>query len=105
MSTTTAATATPAPAELIPLREFLRRHSVSKSAFYRMASAGAAPDIVKLGRGTFVPVEAARRWLAARIVPATTIATSSQAALAAKASRAARAARPAIEISRAGGAA
>ena len=80
MSTTTAATATPAPAELIPLREFLRRHSVSKSAFYRYATAGEAPDIVKLGRGTFVPVEAARRWLAARIVPATTIATSSQAA-------------------------
>jgi predicted DNA-binding transcriptional regulator AlpA len=63
---------TPAPAELelIPLRAFLRRFFVSKSSFYRMASQGEAPDVVKLGRATFVPVAAAKAWMAARIRPA-----------------------------------
>ena len=65
-------TAAPAPTEpeLIPLGAFLRRFSVSKSTFYRLASQGNAPDVVKLGRATFVPLAAAKAWMAARIRPA-----------------------------------
>jgi predicted DNA-binding transcriptional regulator AlpA len=65
-------TAAPVPAEpeLIPLRAFLRRFSVSKSSFYRMASRGEAPDVLKIGRATFVPLAAAKAWMAARIRPA-----------------------------------
>jgi predicted DNA-binding transcriptional regulator AlpA len=69
-----------AEAELIPLRAFLRRFSVSKSSFYRLAARGEAPDVVKLGRATFVPLASAKGWMAARV-------------------------RPAIELCRAGGAA
>ena len=62
----------PAPTEpeLIPLSAFLCRFSVSKSSFYRMAAQGEAPDVVKLGRATFVPVATAKAWMAARIRPA-----------------------------------
>ena len=56
--------------ELISLSAFLRRFSVSKSTFYRLASQGNAPDVVKLGRATFVPVATAKAWMAARIRPA-----------------------------------
>jgi predicted DNA-binding transcriptional regulator AlpA len=63
-------TAAPADPELIPLSAFLRRFSVSKSSFYRMASRGEAPDVVKLGRATFVPLAAAKEWMAARVRPA-----------------------------------
>ena len=56
--------------ELLPLSEFLRKWSVSKSAFYRYAAAGDAPGVVKLGRATFVPMAEARAWLAKRIRPA-----------------------------------
>jgi predicted DNA-binding transcriptional regulator AlpA len=66
----TAATAEP---ELIPLTAFLRRFSVSKSTFYRMAALGQAPDVLKIGRATFVPLSAARAWLQSRVVPAVTL--------------------------------
>jgi predicted DNA-binding transcriptional regulator AlpA len=59
--------------DLIPLREFYRRFAVSKSAFWRMAARGEAPDVVRLGRKNFVPLAGARAWLAARIVPAQSI--------------------------------
>jgi hypothetical protein len=41
--------AAPADPELITLTAFLRRFSVSKSSFYRMASRGEAPDVVVVG--------------------------------------------------------
>jgi predicted DNA-binding transcriptional regulator AlpA len=73
-------TAAPAPApadpELIPLAAFLRRFSVSKSSFYRLASRGEAPDVVKLGRATFIPLAAARAWLQSRVIPAVTLSQS-----------------------------
>jgi predicted DNA-binding transcriptional regulator AlpA len=39
----------PADPELIPLGAFLRRFSVSKSIFYRLAARGEAPDVLKIG--------------------------------------------------------
>jgi predicted DNA-binding transcriptional regulator AlpA len=39
----------PADPELIPLGAFLRRFSVSKSTFYRLAARGEAPDVLKIG--------------------------------------------------------
>jgi predicted DNA-binding transcriptional regulator AlpA len=77
-------TAAPAAAladpDLIPLSAFLRRFSVSRSSFYRMASRGEAPDVVKLGRATFVPLAAARAWLQSRVVPAVTLSQSARGA-------------------------
>jgi predicted DNA-binding transcriptional regulator AlpA len=66
----TAAAPAPADQELIPLGAFLRRFSVSKSTFYRLASQGQAPDVLKIGRATFVPLAAAKEWMAARVRPA-----------------------------------
>jgi predicted DNA-binding transcriptional regulator AlpA len=70
----------PADPELVPLREFLRRFSVSKSAFYRMAAQGGAPDVVKLGRATFVPLASARAWLQSRVIPAQMLSQSARGA-------------------------
>ena len=56
--------------EMVTLTEFRRRFAVSKSAFYRIAARGKAPDVVKLGKATYVPMAAARSWLASRIRPA-----------------------------------
>jgi predicted DNA-binding transcriptional regulator AlpA len=69
----TAPAAAPTDLELIPLSAFLRRFSASKSSFYRMAAQGEAPDVVKLGRATFVPLAAAKKWMAARVRPAQSI--------------------------------
>jgi predicted DNA-binding transcriptional regulator AlpA len=66
--------------ELIPLGAFLRRFSVSKSSFYRMASRGEAPDVVKLGRATFVPLASARAWLQSRVIPAQMLSQSARGA-------------------------
>ena len=66
--------------EIIPLSAFLRRFSVSKSSFYRMAAQGEAPDVVKLGRATFVPLAAAKAWMAARVRPAQSISRTGGAA-------------------------
>jgi predicted DNA-binding transcriptional regulator AlpA len=76
MSTDNSAAAALAEPELIPLSAFLRRFSVSKSSFYRMAAQGGAPDVVKLGRATFIPLAAARSWLRSRVVPAVTLSRS-----------------------------
>ena len=72
--------AAPTEPELIPLAAFLRRFSVSKSSFYRMASRGDAPPVVKLGRATFVPLASARAWLQSRVVPAATLSQSARGA-------------------------
>ena len=72
MNTATTA-ASPADPELITLGAFLRRFSLSKSTFYRLASRGEAPDVLKLGRATYVPLAAARAWLQSRTVPAATL--------------------------------
>jgi predicted DNA-binding transcriptional regulator AlpA len=77
MSTDNTAAA-PAEPELIPLGAFLRRFSVSKSSFYRMASRGEAPDVVKLGRATFVPLASARSWLRSRVIPAQMLSQSAR---------------------------
>ena len=69
MSTDRTAAALAEP-ELIPLGAFLRRFSVSKSSFYRMAAQGEAPPVVKLGRATFVPLASARAWMNKRVRPA-----------------------------------
>jgi predicted DNA-binding transcriptional regulator AlpA len=66
--------------ELITFSAFLRRFSMSKSTFYRLASRGEAPDVVKLGSATFIPLAAARAWLAARVVPAATLSQSARGA-------------------------
>jgi predicted DNA-binding transcriptional regulator AlpA len=66
--------------ELIPLSAFLRRFSVSKSSFYRMASRGEAPPVVKLGRATFVPLASARSWLQSRVIPAQMLSQSARGA-------------------------
>jgi predicted DNA-binding transcriptional regulator AlpA len=72
--------AAPADPELIPLGAFLRRFSVSKSSFYGMASRGEAPDVVKLGRATFVPLASARSWLQSRVIPAQMLSQSARGA-------------------------
>jgi predicted DNA-binding transcriptional regulator AlpA len=77
---TAAPTAALAEPELIPLGAFLRRFSVSKSSFYRMASRGEAPDVLKIGRATFVPLASARAWLQSRVVPAATLSQSARGA-------------------------
>jgi predicted DNA-binding transcriptional regulator AlpA len=71
--TTTAPATAPADPDLITLQDFLRRFSVSKSSFYRLAARGEAPPVAKLGRATFVPLAAARAWLQSRVVPAATL--------------------------------
>jgi predicted DNA-binding transcriptional regulator AlpA len=78
MSTDNTAAALAEP-ELIPLGAFLRRFSVSKSTFYRLASRGEAPDVLKIGRATFVPLASARAWLQSRVVPAATLSRSAAA--------------------------
>jgi predicted DNA-binding transcriptional regulator AlpA len=55
---------------LLPLRTFLKLYAISKSEFYRLAARGEAPDLVKLGRRTLIPVASASAWLAARVRPA-----------------------------------
>jgi predicted DNA-binding transcriptional regulator AlpA len=80
MSTDNSAAPALADQELVPLREFLRRFSVSKSAFYRMAAQGGAPDVVKLGRATFVPLASARAWLQSRVIPAQMLSQSARSA-------------------------
>jgi predicted DNA-binding transcriptional regulator AlpA len=79
MSTDNTAAALAEP-ELIPLGAFLRRFSVSKSSFYRMASRGEAPPVVKLGRATFVPLSAARSWMQSRVIPAQMLSQSARGA-------------------------
>jgi predicted DNA-binding transcriptional regulator AlpA len=64
---------TAADPELITLAQFFTRFSVSKSTWYRLAEAGDAPPIVKIGRRTLVPLAAAREWMAARVQPAQSI--------------------------------
>jgi predicted DNA-binding transcriptional regulator AlpA len=64
---------TPVDPELIPLLDYLRRISLSKSSFYRLAARGEAFDVVKLGRAVYVPTAAARAWLQAKLVPAATL--------------------------------
>jgi predicted DNA-binding transcriptional regulator AlpA len=77
--------ADPSAPALLPLREFLRTHSISKSQFYREAAKGNAPAVVKNGRRTLVPVAAAAAWLAARIQPAAALCRPARAARAAQA--------------------
>jgi predicted DNA-binding transcriptional regulator AlpA len=79
MSTENTAAA-PAEPELIPLHAFLHRFALSKSSFYRLAARGEAPDVVKLGRATYIPLAAARAWLQSRVVPATTLSHSARGA-------------------------
>jgi predicted DNA-binding transcriptional regulator AlpA len=69
MSTAAPAAALADP-DLITLQDFLRRFSLSKSTFYRLAARGEAPPVAKLGRATFVPLAAARNWLQSRLIPA-----------------------------------
>jgi predicted DNA-binding transcriptional regulator AlpA len=80
MSNTTAVTA-PAPSdqELIPLGAFLRRFSVSKSTFYRLAARGEMPDVLKIGRAVFVPMASAKGWMQSRTVPAMTLSQTAKA--------------------------
>jgi predicted DNA-binding transcriptional regulator AlpA len=66
--------------ELIPLGAFLRKFSVSKSTFYRLASRGEAPDVLKIGRATFVPLASARAWLQSRVIPAQMLSQSARGA-------------------------
>jgi predicted DNA-binding transcriptional regulator AlpA len=79
MSTTTPAAA-PVDPDLIPLLDYLRRISLSKSSFYRLAARGEAFDVVKLGRAVYVPTAAARAWLQSRVVPAATLSQSARSA-------------------------
>lgn len=79
MSNATTA-ATPMDPELITLSAFLRLFSVSRSSFYRMASRGEAPDVLKVGRATYIPMAAARAWLQSRVVPAATLSQSARSA-------------------------
>jgi predicted DNA-binding transcriptional regulator AlpA len=73
MSIVTPADSTSAAPVLLPLRVFLKTYAISKSEFYRMAARGEAPDVFRLGRRTLIPAASAAAWLAARIVPASTI--------------------------------
>lgn len=59
--------------ELMPLQTFLKAYALSKSEFYRLCARGEAPDLVKLGRRTHIPVASAAAWLQSRIVPARSI--------------------------------
>jgi predicted DNA-binding transcriptional regulator AlpA len=72
--------AAPAEPDLITLAAFLRRFSVSKSSFYRMAAQGCAPDVLKIGRATYIPLASARAWLQSRVVPAATLSQSARGA-------------------------
>jgi predicted DNA-binding transcriptional regulator AlpA len=79
MSTDNTAAALAEP-ELIPLGAFLRRFSVSKSTFYRLAARGEAPDVLKIGRATFIPLASARSWLQSRVIPAQMLSQSARGA-------------------------
>jgi predicted DNA-binding transcriptional regulator AlpA len=78
MSTDNTAAA-PADPELITLQQFFTRFAIAKSSWYRLAKAGGAPPIVKIGRRTLVPLAAARAWLQSRVVPAATLSQSARA--------------------------
>jgi predicted DNA-binding transcriptional regulator AlpA len=73
-------TATPADPDLITLQDFFVRFAIAKSTWYRLAKAGGAPPIVKIGRRTLVPLAAARAWLQSRVVPAATLSQSDRGA-------------------------
>jgi len=73
MITDNTAAAAPTDPELITLQNFFTRFSITKSTWYRLAKAGCAPPIVKIGRRTLVPLHEAREWLAARVRPAVEI--------------------------------
>jgi predicted DNA-binding transcriptional regulator AlpA len=77
---TTAPAATPAEPDLITLQDFFIRFSISKSTWYRLAKAGGAPPILKLGSRTLVPLAAARAWMQSRSVPAATLSQSARGA-------------------------
>jgi predicted DNA-binding transcriptional regulator AlpA len=63
--------------EMIPLRAWLKQHSISKSSFYRRAAE--MPPIIKIGRATYVPRASAKEWMAARVRPAATLSQSARA--------------------------
>jgi predicted DNA-binding transcriptional regulator AlpA len=69
---------TPTDPELITLQDFFIRFAIPKSTWYRLAEAGSAPPIVKIGRRTLVPLREAREWLATRVRPATTLSQSAR---------------------------
>jgi predicted DNA-binding transcriptional regulator AlpA len=79
MSTDNTAAATAEP-ELITLQQFFTRFSITKSTWYRLAKAGGAPPIVKIGSRTLVPLAAARSWLQSRVIPAATLSQSGRGA-------------------------
>jgi hypothetical protein len=58
--TIVAVAAAPSDPDLIPLAEFRRRFSISKSSFYRRAAE--MPPVVKIGRRTLSSSEAAEEW-------------------------------------------
>ncbi len=66
-------TAAPTDPELITLQQFFTRFSITKSTWYRLAKAGSAPPIVKIGRRTLVPMREAREWLATQLQPAASL--------------------------------
>jgi predicted DNA-binding transcriptional regulator AlpA len=70
MSIVTTTDSTSAAPVLLPLRVFLKQYSLSKSEFYRLAARGEAPEIAKLGRRTLIPAASAAAWLQSRIRPA-----------------------------------
>jgi predicted DNA-binding transcriptional regulator AlpA len=80
MTNTDSTAAAPADPELITLQQFFARFSITKSTWYRLANAGGAPPIVKIGRRTLVPLREAREWLAAQLRPAASLCQAAGAA-------------------------
>jgi len=56
--------AAPEPLRLLPVQEFCRQYSMSKASFFRHQARGTGPAVVKVGRRTLVPAQAAASWLA-----------------------------------------
>jgi predicted DNA-binding transcriptional regulator AlpA len=48
------------------VQEFCSRHSISRSSYYNLTTAGIGPKTFKLGTRTLISREAAARWRAER---------------------------------------
>lgn len=48
------------------IQDFCRAYGISRSLFYTLVKKGEGPKVVKAGRRTLIPYQAAQEWLTAK---------------------------------------
>jgi excisionase family DNA binding protein len=56
--------------QVYTVNEFCDAFALSRSYFYQLVAEGRGPTLLKVGRKTLVPVDAADDWRRERLVPA-----------------------------------